>query len=157
MGEHGEQRRVGLSQHELQRAGIGRPYFLDDPRHAAQQRAPDDHARRRPSAIGIPPPLEAGRRLLRRERRAVVEARAVTKREGPHEAIARDGPSGSQGRLDVGRRLTIGHERVEDLAEDQRARSFERRHRIERGRHPGDADPHLAARRHGCGHGGKRR
>ena len=142
MGEDGQERRVRLREGDLERPGIGRAHLPDDARRAAQEVAPG--AGRGPR-LGTQEALEGRDDVGRGERRAVVEAHAVTEREGPDEPVARDAPARRQGRLDLGRALAVRQERVEHLAGDQRDGALEGRGGVERGRHAGHADAHLAA------------
>jgi len=75
-----------------------------------------------------------------------VKRHAVAQRERPGEAVPRDGPAGREPGIDVGRSLTVGDERVEDLARDERDRPLERRRGIERRGNARRPDPHLAPR-----------
>src|SRR4029077_8428346 len=60
--------------------------------------------------------------------------------------VARDAPPQRERGLHVGRRLAIGHERIEDLTRDQRAGAFQRRHGIEGGGETDHADANVPAR-----------
>src|SRR3989475_263950 len=142
MGEHGDQRRVGLDEQDLHGACVGRPHVPDDAGCPPEEGGPDH---RRPRAFGTELTGEAHRDLCRGKRGPVVKPHAVAQRERPREAVARDRPAGRERRLHVGRAVAIGDECVEDLARDEGDRPLERRGGIERRGDARHSDAHFSA------------
>src|SRR5256884_5401298 len=77
MGEHGDQRRVGLDEQDLHGACVGRPHVPDDAGCPPEEGGPD-HGR--PRAFGTELAGEARRDLCRGKRGPVVKPHAVAQR-----------------------------------------------------------------------------
>ena len=142
MGEHGEQRRVRLRQDDLNGPWARRPELLHDAGSPPEQRRPGPA---RALGLGLQLALEACGDLCRGERRPVVEFDTFAQGERPHESIPGRGPADGQRRIDLGAPLAPDHQRVEDLAGDERDGSLERGAGIEDGRNARRADAHFTA------------
>jgi len=135
VGEHREQRSVGLEQRELHRADIEGAHRLDHAGPAQQQRPP-----RHRSGVGRELALEAGGDLRRGQGAAVVKADTLAERECPDQSVAGDGPPGGQRWIDLGRALAVGHERIEHLPSDEGRGALERAAWVQDGGNTRDAD-----------------
>jgi len=142
VGQHREQRRIRLHEHDVHRAAIGGADFLDDAGHAAEQRGP---RRRRRRGIVLQMTGEARGDFGGRDRRPIVKGHTIPKRERPGQPITGDGPACGQRGLDVRRAEPIRDQGVEHLPREQRNRAVERARGIEQPGHRRDADAQLAA------------
>ena len=144
VGEHGQQRSVGLNQDHLERAGIRGLKLLDHSGQPPEERRPHDVGVRGVGSIGKPQALEAREHVAGAERRPVVEGDVLAEGEGPREAVGRDGPPRREARLELRASPVVTDEGVEDLTRDERGRARDRRRGVERGGNGRKADPHFA-------------
>ncbi len=144
MGEHGQQRGVGLNQDHLERAGVRGLKLLDHSGQPPEERRPHDVGVRGVGSIGKPQALEAREHVAGAERRPVVEGDVLAEGEGPREAVGRDGPPRREAGLELRASPVVADEGVEDLTRDERGRAGERRRGVERSGNARKADPHFA-------------